>query len=258
MIIRAPRPAESARIAELLRAAFQPYLPITQIGASEFLRVYFERPESSPERVRYVWADNNTVLAYADFRMISAGCGFLSYICVDERAKGQGIATALINQFICEYSPSSLSLDVDEDNEAARALYKKLGFEQMKRSRWLTRTIPQGEHSMGPLQFRNLHVSHACFVQYGFCEIETTWAGQPLCFGRIGTGRLLVPTLDTFRDDAFLASARKSFPSLDEALYHEDSSESVDDPNTHVLCEENRFTLQISSNPGSESSPIHS
>lgn len=256
MSIRAPHPAESARIAELVKASFSPelhpYMAMTQHGASEFFRAHLQTPESSPERMPYVWTDSDTVLAFADFRMDTPGSGFLSYICVDERATGQGIATALISRFIREHLPSSLQLDVFRSNATALALYTKFGFQFASDSRWLTRAIPREESSIGSLQLRNLHVSHACFAQYGFCELETARAGQPIRVGRIGTGKLRVPNLDVFRDDAFLASARKSFPSLDEALYIDSSSDSVDGQGIQVLLKSVRLTLQIPSEPESD------
>lgn len=253
MRIRAPRAAESERIAELVRASFaselHPYMVMTQSGASDFLRAYLERPESSPERVPYVWAENDTIQAFAEFRMGTAGSGFLSYICVDEHTRGQGIATALINKFLLDCSPSSLRLDVFRNNETALALYTKLGFECTDESRWLTRPILQEEPLMRPLQLRNIHVSRACFAQYGFCEVETARAGNLIRVGRIGPEKLRVPNLDVFLDDNFLASAKESFPSLNEALCIDSSSAFIDDHGTQVLLESLRLTLEISSQP---------
>lgn len=252
MNIRAPHPAESARITQLMRDSYeprmQPYLVVTQSGATEFIRAHLQQSASTPERVPYVWAAVDGLLAFADFRTHPDGSDFLSYVCVDEHARGRGIATALVNQFIDSYSPRSLQLDVFRDNTTALAFYRKLGFEITGRSRWLVRAIAQ-RTSTGPLPLRNLHVGHACFAQYGFCELETVRAGQPIQVGRIGAGKLRVPTLEAFRDDAFLASARASFPSLDEALLIDSSSESTVDHGTQILAESVRLTLRLSPYP---------
>ncbi|MDQ1537568.1 MAG: hypothetical protein QOE58_1961 [Actinomycetota bacterium] len=253
MSIRPPLPEESGRIAQLMKdsypARLQAYLPMTQRGAAEFLCAHLVRPECSPERVPYVWVDEGVVLAYADFR-IAGESGFLSYLCVDERARGQGIATALIDRLIRERAPSSLALDVFTDNEPALALYKKLGFELLVQSStaWLTRAIPDrgvtdGGLSPAPLILRNFPVSDECFARYGFCELETERAGQPVRVGRIGASVLRVPDVEAFRDDAFLASARRTFASIDEALYLT-SSDSLDESSARRLAESVRLTVQ--------------
>jgi len=243
-------------------ARLQPYLPMTQHGAAEFLCAHLVRPQCSPERVPYVWVEDGVVLAYADFRT-SGQAGFLSYLCVDRRARGQGIATALIDRLLRERAPSSLALDVFADNEPALALYKKLGFELTHSTAWLTRavtdigradngttnegTTDEGMAGHGPspapLTLRNLPVSDACFARYGFCELETERAGQPVLVGRIGAGKLRVPDLEVFGDGAFLASARKTFASIDEALCL-----TITDPSgesdARVLAKSVRLTVQ--------------
>ena len=138
MFIRRLERADLESVADLLRSSFEvrltPYMTHCQHGISGFLAVSVDVPASSPSKRAYIGIVDGSVVAYADFREVSPTSGFLSYICVDSRLRGRGIATRLFEEFLRDHPRvERLELDVFSDNLTALRLYERLGFSTVDR-----------------------------------------------------------------------------------------------------------------------------
>ena len=56
-------------------------------------------------------------------------------ICVDSNQRGMGLGKLMLDEFICQHSESDMNLCVLLDNESAIALYKRCGFQEVRKSR---------------------------------------------------------------------------------------------------------------------------
>lgn len=56
-------------------------------------------------------------------------------ICVDSNQRGMGLGRLMLDEFICQHSESDMNLCVLLDNESAIALYKRCGFQEVRKSR---------------------------------------------------------------------------------------------------------------------------
>ena len=209
------------RVNALLQEAWspelRPYLTSTQHGMTAFLDVHLTHPESFSDKRYYVATDaDDQAIGFAEFRLSAAKIGFLSYICVSERARGRGIAAALIEHFVKSHEPlERLELDVFDDNVPALQFYEKLGFTQRSQSAWLRRGLPLPSKA---LSLSNPPESAAAHSAYGFCELKLQWQGKDVRLGRIGANVLRCFDLRSFTDDNLLAGAKATFASMTEAL----------------------------------------
>jgi RimJ/RimL family protein N-acetyltransferase len=213
--------ADLERVNALLQEAWspelRPYLTSTQHGMTAFLDVHLTHPESFSHKRYYVATDaDDQAIGFAEFRLSAAKIGFLSYICVSERARGHGIATSLIEHFVKSHDPlERLELDVFVDNVPALQFYEKLGFTQRSQSAWLRRGLPLPSKA---LSLSNPPESAAAHTAYGFCELKLQWQGKDVRLGRIGANVLRCFDLRSFTDDNLLAGAKATFASMTEAL----------------------------------------
>ena len=80
--------------------------------------------------------DDGTLIAMAGMRMHAPGYVEISAVCTDERARGRGLATALVRAMVGRIRDRGESplLHVAEENVGAIRLYEALGFETRLRT----------------------------------------------------------------------------------------------------------------------------
>ena len=81
----------------------------------------------------YVFAEDDQHLGFIIINMRGAFVGYIQIVCVDERARGRGVGTRLIEfaeQRIFR-DASNVFLCVSSFNTRARALYERLGYERV-------------------------------------------------------------------------------------------------------------------------------
>ena len=213
---------DTAAIVELVRDSFDPsrapFLAYAQPGMAAHLAVAVRYPKATPDRVLASAraTDDDRLLGFADFRILEDGVGFLSYVAVTETARGKGIATALIDDFL-EARPhiSTMKLDVFRDNQPARKLYDRMGYLRESTSAWTTRPIPEGH---ADLRVVGLPSSLAAYDAYGFCELVVDAGGGPTTVGLLGPAILNSRSLPSFLDDDLLAGLGEMFPGLKTAF----------------------------------------
>lgn len=223
--LRAVEVADLPGVHSLIRESFEealhPYMISTQAGTETYLRVFVEHAALYPDR-RFLLAESptGTLLGYAEFRLLEGHIGFLSYICVSSAARGRGVATRLIEQYLAATPEAdSMQLDVFTHNHPARCLYRKLGFVEQQETIWWHRVCPPPQSAAGSgLRFDDLPSALAAWHRYGFCEWRGTFRGAPFRLGRMGAGVLRCFRADDMADDALLAGLRGVFPALTEVL----------------------------------------
>ena len=211
--IRRLEPADTGAVRALLHASFdsalKPYMTHLQVGIEDYLDVAFDYPLSMPDKRAYVAVAQGNVVGYADFRETSSTDGFLSYICVDERWRRQGIAPSFFEKF-CEEHPRiwNLGLDVFVDNSTAKNLYAKLGFVPGARSAWVSKGMPPSTGSPAtPQTFRAIQFEQALASQhrYGFGTFEVHHGERKISVGLLGESTLRFSTSADFEDRDLLA-----------------------------------------------------
>ena len=221
-ILAPVRIEDTAAIVDLVRDSFDeeraPFLAYARPGMAAHLAIAVRYPGATPDRVLVAArdADDGRLLGFADFRVLEDGVGFLSYVAVSPDARGKGIATALIHDFL-DTRPqiTTLKLDVFRDNEPARRLYARMGFVLEATGAWATRPIPRGH---GDLRVSGLPNSLAVYDAYGFCELDVELAGGPTTVGILGPSVLNARSLPNFLNDKLLAGLAEMFPDLTTAF----------------------------------------
>jgi len=220
-------PSIARLFAESFDSELHPFLTQAQHGASRFMSLPFLYPHIYGHHKVYVVESSDRIAGYADFRLMSAGQGFLSYLAVASWARGNGLASSLIREFLASEEVTSLSLDVFTSNVAANALYEKIGFSHGPVTTWATRKLPVATF---PEAIHAFSVQQAAFDAYGFSEFSTqSGASSPERFGRIGRQVLRCFDLTTFEDDRLLARVRASFPDMEIAFgtFHSETMPAV-------------------------------
>lgn len=207
-------------VVKLLHESFdhrlRPFMTYTQQGIGDFLAVPLEYPGLSSDRTRLVVERQEEIIGFADYRMLGHGTWHLSYICVKASARGRGVATALISEFLRLHPQVEvLSLDVFRDNGAAKALYRKLGFKTVRVSGWATRSLPVPHASVS---IQSIEASMAAYRQHGFCELDVHFEQQRIKVGLIGPHVVRCFSVDTFDNDALLAGLRHVFRFTEQAM----------------------------------------
>lgn len=207
-------------VVQMVRDSFdsrlRPFMIYGQHGMVNFLSVPLEFPECKSDRQQLVMEIEGAIVGFADFRLLGDGAGFLSYICVASHARGQGVATRLIDFFLASHPDvTELSLDVFRENSSARALYSKLGFESKYTSAWVTRSVPDPS---GSVAIPALPASIAAFRAHGFCELGVKLGQDSFNVGLIGAQTVRCPSTSSFENDALLSGLRGVFPHVDRAF----------------------------------------
>lgn len=243
------RCSDLPRVVAMLKTSFDsrvtPYMTYAQSGAGAFLEVPLLYPQSFVDRFFTVSTnDRDEAIGFAEFRMMAPGTGFLSYICVDHDFRGLGVASSLIEAFVnSRQSLEELELDVFDNNLPALRLYEKFGFARGGQKAWLSRCLPSPSV---PLSISQPHAAAAIFATYGFCETTAEWRSIEVRLGRIGTDVLRCFNIESFSDNALLASARATFPSPTVALIITSARDKGTlPPGTTTVALSNRLTLRF-------------
>lgn len=219
------RRSDLETVASLLKSSFdesvRPYMTHCQHGIGEFLAVAVDVPDSAPGKRAYVGVIDETVVAYADFREVSPTDGFLSYICVDDRWRGRGIAGLLFAEFLREHPLiERLGLDVFANNSTARRLYARMGFSSESSSAWVARSVGTGRTSpsQAPTGVRGFEAAVASQRLYGFGSFEAEIEGTVFTIGILGESTVKLASLTEFSDDRLLSSLAHLLPSISTAF----------------------------------------
>lgn len=224
-------------VVELLHRSFdnrlRSFMTYTQQGIGHFLSVPLQYPGLQSDRIRLVVVQEEEVVGFADYRMLGDQNGHLSYICVKPTARGQGVASALITEFLRMYPQVEvLSLDVFRDNGPARALYTKLGFEVQEIAAWVTRFLPT---PLASVSINSVEASMAAYRRYGFCELDVCFDQQRLTVGLMGSDLVRCFSIDAFENDALLAGIRQVFNFAERAMTVVPETRLIEIKNPHTV-----------------------
>lgn len=224
LAIRTARLGDLPEVCELLRHLFaeslRPYMVYAQHGIGAYLAAALEHPRAVPNHHYLVVADSvlpeARILAFAEFRTQAGNLGFLSYICVAPDMRNRGIATQLFRFFVERHpETATLELDVFNDNDAAVALYQKLGLERCASSKWVVRDVPE---AAGSVEIPSIAASLAAHRAYGFSEMNVFHGGAMTRVGRIGSRVMRCFNREDFESPSLHAGVVGVFPSVTEVL----------------------------------------
>lgn len=219
MSIRPMQRRDVDAVLAMLKTSFDPslvrYLTHTQHGARAFLESLLDNHTLIPSiDLSVATGEDDEPLAFAEFSQ-QGGSAHLSYVCVSEHSRRQGMATALIDAYVGDHVPTVVSLDVFAENVPALRLYEKHGFKVRAEYVWARRSLP-GASARAILD--NPLDSIAMHTLYGFCTLNSDVAGATVRIGWIGDEVLRCYDVASFRDDAFLSSMRATVPTTTEAF----------------------------------------
>lgn len=213
------RPADAGVAGQLLRESYaptlRPFITHAQTGVDDYLTAVLQHPTLFTDAELSVAVDDDDrVVGFCEFT-VRQGTSHLGYVCVSPEARGRGVATALIHEYLDRSRPHDVTLDVFTDNAAARALYDRLGFTEESQRSWYVRPLPA---PTTPPVVLNGAEAVAAHTRYGFSNLTVSTATGLRTLGRTGDGVLRCRAVDDFADDELLASVRACFPGLTEAL----------------------------------------
>lgn len=220
MTVRPMQSTDTAQVGGLLASSFSPeltpYLPYAQHGTPRFLEAELLQLGDIPTKQFLVFAENERVAGFAEFRLAAEATAFLSYLCVAGWARRRGVAKAIMQRFLAD-NPGvrRLELDVLDNNWPARRLYDGLGFTVVAETGWYRRPLPTPSH---PVDVPGMDILERDHDRYGFTQCEFDLDGEPRRIGRIGRTTLRCFDLRSFSDDAFLGRLHATFPDAEEAL----------------------------------------
>ena len=234
MIFQRAAESDLAAIPRLVGAAFPelaPYMIYAQPGVSAFLAGFIENPAFSADRVILVSRDNvGSTLAFAEFRLLGQARALLSHIYVDQTTRSGGLGRRLIAEFL-ERHPAieELSLDVFSTNSRARALYYRLGFQDVDQQAWVVRPLAQTSVA-GNVVVKDLPFVQATFDRFGFCQMTASYDRRSRPLGRIGETVLRCFSVEDLGDDGLLGALVDGYPTLREvfAILPTEELETVD------------------------------
>jgi ribosomal protein S18 acetylase RimI-like enzyme len=221
--IRLVEPNDADGIERLVRESFDgpwsPYLPIMQRGRTSVLHFVISHQALDPDRMLYVGInEQGRHLGIADVRASSSGW-FLSYVCVAKEFRGQRVAQQLINKAIIDHdSTRVLELDCFANNRAALALYSRMGFRPIGQRDWFVRALPRAAVELDFIP--DQHLAQSAFAAYGLAEFTIVHRSMSHKLGLLGSVVNCFERTD-FCDEGLLASIRRRWPHINEALYIE-------------------------------------
>lgn len=252
MRVRATVAADLADVARLLQTSFEqrlrPYMTYAQEGIGGFLGDRLTGASQQDNRTRLTCVDDDgRVVGYAELFATEPAVYFLSYICVDAGMQRRGVATALISHFIdVAEGLARLDLEVLDHNEPALAMYERMGFTPTgSGNKWCVRPVPApGETPVDGLEIRPASPGAPPHSTYGFSELHAVWHGREVRLGRLGSHVLRCFDGATFADDALLAAAGASYPTLHEAFFVQSDPHGLPESAT-IVAQTTRMTLDL-------------
>ena len=216
--IRSANLADCGQVTQLFRqtipAQLRPLTAVGQDGYSNYLEAQCKVSAFLPRNYLRVIEDreNRRVLGCADFRLTEEGAGFLSYIAISADSRGHGLGSALIDDFLSAHPDvTSLSLDVFSDNEAAKFMYEKRGFQATDTRVWSTRPLPRVARPVD-LEILNAPLADAHYRRYGFTKVDALIGNRRITVGLVGEESVQAFDAETFVDPAFASAARLIAP----------------------------------------------
>ncbi len=153
-MIRKARPQDNKQVAELFKQLHRYHCKIAPhkhiMPRENFFSERISQAEADGNSVILVNDDNNSINAYALFRIIETGAEekpprkvcFIDCISVEESTRRKGIGKKLfegVKAYAREAGCNAVQLSVDAENKDAREFYKKMGL--LPRSIILARDI---------------------------------------------------------------------------------------------------------------------
>lgn len=202
-------------------ARLRPYMTTAQSGAARFLDSYVRTTVVNSDRLyRVARSDEGHLLGFADLRLTGETSSFLSYIAVAPTARGMGVASAILDDFLTGHPQvRSMDLDVFSDNFSARALYEKRGFSQTGSMEWWVRKVPGGSAPPRGWTLENPADAAAWHHSFGFCNYLIKTGSETRRVGRIGSETLRCYSAHDFTDDDFLRGMAALVPQAREVLF---------------------------------------
>lgn len=221
-MLRPMTPADTGPVAELLRESYDPslrrFISHAQSGVQAYLRAHLDEPALFPATEMTVATrdEDGAVIGFCEFVTDrSSSVSHLAYICISPEARNRGLGTALIHDHVERRRPPAVTLDVFEQNVAARRLYDRLGFTPVAERIWYTRPLPAAGHPADVVNGAEAVATHAT---YGFSYLSVAGRSGTRSIGRMGDTVLRCRTAEDFADDRFLAGVRACLPSATDAL----------------------------------------
>jgi ribosomal-protein-alanine N-acetyltransferase len=122
-VIRRARPADASTLAGLQTHLHEPSPELLDcalgVGDPSLTEALVATPDGADDPVGYLLA------------VPGDGTTYVAELVVDPDHRRQGVATALLSA--CAARADRLTVTVDPDNEAARSLYRRCGFEEVRR-----------------------------------------------------------------------------------------------------------------------------
>lgn len=229
--VRPAVPADVEWLAEVSRASFaprlHPYLISAQPGIHRFWGVVLAHPDAFPGRCFLVAeADGAGRVGFADLQLVGDDRAHLSYICVTEAARGRGVAGTLLRDHLDRFPEvTSMQLDVFEDNQPARALYDRLGFERGATTTWWVADLPRDAVPAEGARVQGLHAATAWMDTYGFAELSVAVGDEVLPLARPSASVLRCPDPALLQRPDVLAAVTAELPELAQVLVTSEGDE---------------------------------
>ena len=214
--IRAARPGDAGEIAALIREAFSPAFGSMFIYACPRVDRYVREQI----RARAHGGDTRYTVAVAQGHVV--GCSemrrlptelFSNYLAVAPAFRGAGLGTRLLRAAIedARDGRTALSLDVHEDNRAARQWYARLGVAQRSVTRWWV--LPLGGSAAHPALLADWPQACACRRAFGFSQFRCVTVDGEYRMGMLGAEWFVVKDREALLD----AAARATLARIDPA-----------------------------------------
>ena len=132
---------------EIIRLAEQWLNPLYNKDWKEFsLKLtLFELDEYRFNHIIYIVEEKNKLIGFCDFMVWVDWLTFkrrliITHVYVDEKHRQEGIGTALLNKILKDFRPDFTLIDTKPEKfPYAEDLYKKLGFKENPKRKWLER-----------------------------------------------------------------------------------------------------------------------
>lgn len=217
--------ADAGWLADVSRALHQPglrdYMIVAQPGIGRYWEVVLDHPASFPGRCLLVAeGESGELLGFADLVLVEPEVAHLSYLCVAEAARGRGVASVLLREYLAR-NPGvrTMQLDVFADNAPARALYDRIGFEVDSATTWWIADIAQQDKANDEnVRVEGLHAACAWLETYGFCELSVATPNGTVRLGRPSARVLRCFDVGTLQRPAVLSAVIREFPEIDRVL----------------------------------------